>query len=100
MLLENGIHVISYRWNRHFTYKGFRDINDQMYRGHELELSRSCDIFAHVIIRFALWGSMDTDPNILDRFRDINVSHKMYPSCDVTTLTFQRHVTSSITSLR
>ena len=30
--------------------RGFRDVEEQVYRGHDLNLSRSCDVIDHVII--------------------------------------------------
>ena len=36
--------------------RGFRDIKDQIYCGHDLDLSRSRDVISHMTIRLALCG--------------------------------------------
>ena len=55
--------------------KRFRDIWLQIYRGHDLDLSRSRDVIDHVTIRFLIYGFLLVlhwnQVPISKRFRDI-----------------------------
>ena len=79
--------------------QAFRDIWLQIYRGHDLDLLGSRDVIGHVTIwcPFALYSisyrrSIVTDSLSPAVFEVLGPKH-----IGVTTLTFQGHVTSSIT---
>ena len=76
--------------------RGFQDIKDQMYRGYDLDLLGSCDVIGDVTIRLALCCfyrcSVETDLLSWTVFKILSLI-----GFRVATLTFQGHVTSTVT---
>jgi len=81
-------------WNQAPISKRFRDIRLQIYLGHDLDLLGSREVIGHVTIwyPYSISYGCSIVTNSLDIFQILGPKH-----IGVTTLTFQGHMTSSIT---